>query len=75
MLTSSARSLGLLLLLSLPLLQLSLNANWFFNFLGWGDQWMYFGGHLEMPRKLALFSDSYRATRAGRLRSPHHRCR
>jgi hypothetical protein len=54
---------GVFLLLLLPLGLLCLNSNWIFNYPGWADQWIYFGNHESLWRKLKLFRDSYRATR------------
>jgi hypothetical protein len=51
------------LLALLPLALLAVNPNWIYNFPGWADQWIYFGNHEGLRRKLKLFSDSYRVTR------------
>ena len=55
------RDCGLLLIL--PLLVVWLNSQWLYNFPGWGDQWIYYGNHLDLPRKVSLYKDSYRAMR------------
>ncbi len=47
----------------MPLAFLWLNDNWIFNFPGWADQWIYFGNHEGLLRKLKLFADSYRVNR------------
>ena len=53
----------MLLLLFVPLGFLWLNDNWIYNFPGWADQWIYFGNHEGLLRKLKLFADSYRVNR------------